>query len=205
MKAILLLLTLSFSVFALSINDSLLKVHATLVPKIYLMDYKFKDKIHNNTISIAILYQQKEYRSAKKLKKLIESKYKDGLNSYKVEAKLVNYSNTNLAEANVYYLFPAKKSNIKKAIRRASIDNSLTFAYQKEDLQYGVMISVDISKRIKPLLNLEAISMNNITLRPVLIKISTIYIMDLDSRLKNLDIRGFYLFLPMYLAQVTIV
>ncbi|MDQ7043046.1 MAG: YfiR/HmsC family protein [Sulfurimonas sp.] len=200
MKIILLLLTLSFSVFALNINDSLLKVHATLVPKIYLMDYKFKDKIKNNTISIAILYQQKEYRSAKKLKSLIESKYKNGINSYKVEAKLVNYNNANLAEANVYYLFPAKKSNIKKAIRRASIDNSLTFAYQKEDLQHGVMISVDISKRIKPLLNLEAISMNNITLRPVLIKISTIYIMDLDSRLKNLDIRGFHLFLPMYLT-----
>jgi len=191
MKALLLLLIITSSLFALSINDSLLKVHATLVPKIYLMDYKFKDKLKNNTITIAIMYERNDYRDAKKLKGFIEDKYKDGIKSYKVQAKLVNYENITSSEANIYYLLPSKIHLVKAVVKKAATNGALTFAYLNEDLKHGVMISLNVSKKIKPLLNLEAIRIHKIVLRPVLINISTIYTRELGSRIPLLEIRGF--------------
>jgi len=190
MKAFILLLTLVSSIFAFSINESLLKVHATLLPKIYLMDYKFKDKIKDNTISIAILYHENEYRDAKKLKGLIQNRYRDGIKSYTVSPKLVNYKNIQTAEANIYYLFPTRSKEIREVVKKAATSDALTFSYQRDDLKHGVMISLNVSKKIKPLLNLEAIRTHKIALRPVLINISTIYSQDLGSIKEHLEIRG---------------
>jgi len=192
MKTLLLLLILTSSIFALSINDSLLKVHATLVPKIYLMDYKFKDKLKNNTITIAIMYESNAYKHAKKLKGLIEDRYKNGIKSYSVQAKLVNYKNIQNSEANIYYLLPSKSKLVKTVVQKAASNGALTFSYLNEDLKHGVMISLNVSKKIKPLLNLEAIKTHKIALRPVLINISTIYTRELGSRIPlHLEIRGF--------------
>jgi hypothetical protein len=174
-KNILLLLLLSAQIFALSINESLLKVHATLIPKIYLMDSNFQEKIKDNRLKIEIVYQKGKYNEALLLKKNIDTRYKNGIKSFKISAKLVLYSTLKSDNANIYYLFPSSKENIKKVVNLAKKSRALTFSYLQSDLSYGVMISVDISKKIKPILNLNAIKNNNIALRPILIDISTIY------------------------------
>jgi len=194
MKILLLLLSLISSVFALSINDTLLKVHATLVPKIYLMDYKFQDKLKNNTITIAIMYHGNDYRDAKKLKNLILSRYENGIKSYKVEPKIVNYKEIQRVEANIYYLLPTVSQEIKEVVKKADTNDALTFSYLRDDLKHGVMISLNVSKKIKPLLNLSAIKSHKIVFRPVLIDISTIYNKDLESTLHDISIKDFHFY-----------
>jgi len=168
------LLSLS-SLLALGVNESLLKIHATLVPKIYLMDYNFQTKIEDNTIVIAIIYKEIDYQNANTLKKMIEARYKDGIQSYKIKPIMSKYADIKNFNANIYYMFPSSKKEIKSVIREANMNNSLTFSYLKEDLKYGVMISLNVSKKIKPLLNLQAIKENDISIRPILLNISTIY------------------------------
>ncbi len=190
MKTFFLFFLLTFSLFGTTINQSLLKIHATLVPKIYLMDYKFKDKLVDNTITIAILYKKNDYQSAKELQTLMNNKYKKGIKSYRVNPILVSYADVDETQANIYYLFPSDKKQILKVVKKASLDDALTFAYQRDDLRYGVMISLSIAKKVKPLLNLKAIQLHEISLRPILIDISTIFVNDLGSTLKELNIRG---------------
>jgi hypothetical protein len=190
---------LSTSIFALHINESLLKVHATLVPKISLMDYKFSEKLKNNTITIAIMYNKSEYKDAKFLKDKIDTRYQNGIQSYKVKSKLVLYSNVKQAQANVYYLFPTSEHNIIRTIEQAQENSALTFSYLQDDLKYGVMISLNIGNKIKPVLNLEAIKMYNIALRPVLLDISSIYMHEPYSALESYKIRGLYNFMQ-YMA-----
>lgn len=158
------------------------------------MDYKFQEKIQNNTISISIVYNNNEYSDAKKLKSLIENRYKNGLKTYKVKATLVSYQESNKLDANIYYLFPTNKRDIKEIIDQASHNSALTFSYNRDDLNYGVMISLNVAKKIKPLLNLEAIKTHNISLRPVLIDISTIFVKELDSSINRSKMRSFYIF-----------
>jgi len=175
MKYIIFLLFYTTSLFSLTINDSLLKVHATLVPKIYLMDYKFKQKIEHNSIVIILLYDKLDYKNAQSLKSKIDFKYQNGIKSYSVETKLVPYNKISNTNANIYYLFPTSEKNIKKTINIAKVNESLTFSYLKNDLKYGIMLSLNIGNKITPIINLDAIKTSSITLRPVLLDISYIY------------------------------
>lgn len=190
MKTLILLLTLVSSIFAVNLNDSLLKVHSTLLPKMYLMDYNFQKKLKDNTIIIAIMYANNEYKDAKRLRKMIETRYPNGIKTYNIQAKLIRYSNIQISRANIYYLFPTNTQKIKKVIKKAATNGAITFSYLQNDLKYGVMISLNVSKRIKPLLNLEAIKKNKIALRPILIEISTIYKNHTKLNRKHLDIES---------------
>lgn len=189
MKTLLLTFLFTLSLFGGTLNESLLKIHATLVPKIYLMDYNFKDKLINNAIVIAIVYKKSDYQSAKELEILIKNRYKKGIKSYKVIPMLVSYVNESSTKANIYYLFPNTKREIQKVIKTASKNNALTFSYDREDLKYGIMISLSITKQIRPILNLKAVKLNNISLRPVLIDISSIFKNDIGSSIDSLHIR----------------
>ena len=175
MKYLLLSIIFSVTIFAMSINESLLKVHATLVPKILLMDYDFKEKTIDNKILIVIYYDRSEYKSAVYLKNKIESKYVDGINGYSIACELITYNDVKIIKANIIYLFPSKKENILKATNFAAKVKALTFAYLQDDLINNVMISVKIGSRVKPIINLDSIKANNICLRPVLLNISEIY------------------------------
>jgi len=190
MKYLIILLTFYISVFAIEIDDRLLKIHATLLPKIYLMDYKYKEKINNNSIVISILYDDVNYKSAISIQNKILKKYGDGIKSHKLEVNIMPYAKIDNAKANIYYLLPSDKSNIEKTIEHACKDEALTFAYLKDDLQYGVMISLNIGKKVKPLLNLNAIKSYNISFRPVLLNISSVYSGSNSSILEKLKIKG---------------
>jgi len=175
MKIILLLIAFVSSIFGFSINESMIKVHSVLVPKILLMDYRIQDKLTKSTIEIAIMYNNAEYKYAKSLKNRIDARYKNGIKTYKISTKLISYKDIKNVKANLYYLFPSSKKDIKNTIKQAHNNNALTFSYLKDDLKYGIMISLNISKKIKTVLNLDAIKKYEISLRPMLIEISNIY------------------------------
>jgi hypothetical protein len=200
MKYFLILLYFTSSLFSLTINDSLLEIHATLLPKVPLMDYQFNQKCRENTIIIDLIYDEVDYLSALSLKKKIASKYKDGISSYKITTKLTLYTNINREMANIYYLFPTTSKNIKKAVNVASKNKALTFSYLKNDLKYGVMISLNSGTQVKPIVNLNAIKLNDITLRPIFLDISTVYLNNEESSLDKLDIDS----LNMYLSSIKI-
>lgn len=185
MKFLILLLILTSSIFAVTINESLLKIHATLLPKLYLMDYSYAKKIKNNSITMAIMYHKSEYKNALSLKNKIETRYSNGLKSYKIEVQLVLYSNIENSNANIYYLFPTNSKNIKNVVKKANEKKALTFSYLKDDLKYGVMISLVIGIKVKPILNLNAIKVHNISFRPILLNISSIFINKYSSCTHN--------------------
>ena len=177
MRILLLIVFLNSLLFSYSINNSLLKIHATFIPKIILMDFNFRKKTLNNTISILIAYNKSDFSSAKTLKKNIERKYSNGIKSHQISVKIFEYNKLIKSDikGNLYYLFPSNTQNIKKTLQKASKDSALTFSYLNKTLKDGVMCSVSVGSKTKPLLNLKAIKSNNITFRPVLLKISNIY------------------------------
>ncbi len=168
------LITISVS-FGTTINSSILKIHATIVPKLYLMDYSYREKTKNDMITIALIYTKIDYKNALLLKNKIDYKYSKGLKSYKVRTVVIPYEKVDSCNANIYYTFPSKFENIKKVIRQADENEALTFAYLENDLKYGIMISLNIGKKVKPVLNLDAIRLYNISFRPILLDISSIY------------------------------
>ncbi len=190
MKYFILLFIFTTTIFALPINDSLLKVHAILIPKISLMDFKVKQKIENNSIVIALMYNKVNYKNALSLKNKIDTKYRDGIQNYTIKTKLVLYSKISNENANIYYLLPTTTKNIKKVIMKANSNQALTFSYLNNDLKHGVMLSLIVGSKVKPLINLEAIRLHNISLRPVLLDISEIYLNKARNSFQKIYNRG---------------
>lgn len=175
MKKLLLFSLLYSHVFALSIDESLLSIHATLLPKLALMDSKYKEKLNKNSLNIVIFYSRTNYTSAKILRKNILHKYPNGIKTYPIQVALVSYTQIQNTKANIYYLMPTDEKEIKKVLLLAKKEKRMTFSYLKDDLAYGSMLALSIGTKVKPILNLRAVKESNIIFPDVLLKISTIY------------------------------
>jgi len=146
------------------------------------MDYEFKQKLYNNSVLINLVYDKKSYKDALSLKNKISAKYKNGIKKHSLKITLVPYSEVQNHDANIYYLFPSNPKNIKKVIKKAQSNQALTFSYLWKDLEHGVMVSVKVGNKIKPIINLNATKSNKITFRPVLLDISNVYSDNKESR-----------------------
>ena len=176
MRLLLILLMSYLSIYAYNVNNSILKIHASIMPKIFLLAHGFENDIHNNTILISIAHNQTNKKSAIYLKNEIKSKYKK-LNSYDIEVKTINYKDINRCNktTNILYLLPTNNEDLKQAVNIAKKCHALTFSYAIDDLENNAMVSVNIGKKVKPILNLSAIKESNLSFRPVLLSISEIY------------------------------
>ncbi len=185
MKTLLTFLLLYITVIAAEINPSLLQIHATLFPKTILMDYNFKKKLYNENIVLALIYDEHDAASAKALKRKIETKYHNTIYNYPLKIVLRSYSDATKEQlkATSYYLFPSQKKSMTTLINIAAKNHAITFAYKNEDLQYGAMISTEISIRVKPIINIDALKREMISLHPTLLEISKIYYQKTSSTL----------------------
>jgi len=185
MKKLLFLLLLPLTLFTFEINNSLLKVHATLFPKMILMDYNFEKKLCDETIVLALIYDQQDQKSAQLLKDEIEAKYHNRIYNHPLKIVLSSYKDalSKQLHATSYYLFPSYKKSIKALITLAAQEHSLTFTYRNTDLKLGAIISTEIAKRVKPIINIDALKREEISLRPILLKISKIYYQNANTTL----------------------
>jgi hypothetical protein len=159
-----------------TLRDDLLRIHATLLPKTILMDYKFGQNLENNTILIGLLCRKTDIFSAQKLRRYILEKYKDGIKGMSVDVKIINYNEVDRKwpSVSLYYFFPAAPQQIRAAMKKIK-KKRIVFVYDPQDLMYGAHIGLQIGRQIKPVLNVDALKANDITLRPALVRISALY------------------------------
>jgi len=161
---------------AAGLSDDLLRIHANLLPKTVLMDYNFEQKLDGRTILIDIVYRQNNRYYARKLKQYILEKYANGIRDLPVDVQMIDYTDSAQLQkpASLYYFLSAAPEQIKQALNFVPA-NRLVFAYDSKFLQYGAHIGLHIGRYIKPVLNVDALKADKITLRPALVKISDLY------------------------------
>ena len=86
-----------------------------------------------------------------------------------------NLKTFNHDKKSIYYLFPTITSEIIQIINTLKNSNAIVFSFDKKDLQYGSNISLNIGKKIRPILNMASLKKKNISLASSLINISEIY------------------------------
>jgi len=172
----LLCLFLSIPLYA-QYDNAILKVHATILPKIIFMDYNFKQKTEDDKVLITLICERNYNGEAVQFKQMIENKYKNGINGYTIDIKVVNYENikTDIAKSTIYYLFPISENEIRKVVKILQDSEVMIFSSDKNDLSFGSDISINIGKKIKPILNMGSLKKKNIRLHSALINISEIY------------------------------
>ena len=164
--------------WAIGINDDILRIHATIVPRTVLMDYGFRDKLSGGSISVCILSMKKDFYSARNLKKYIHNQYANGLSNLRVTVTIGSYKKflkKPLSPCTIYYLLPAPDHIILSAACHLKDSHSLIFSYDPDGLKNGAHVSIRIGYHVRPVLNLGALKDSGITLRPAIIKISEFY------------------------------
>ena len=171
-------LLLASTALAVGINDDLLRIHATIVPRTVLMDYRFRNKLSGGNISVCILSMKKDLYSAKNLKKYIHNEYVKGLSNLHITVTIGTYKKflkKPPSPCTIYYLLPAPDHIMLSAVRHIKDSHSLIFSYDPDDLKNGAHVSIRIGYHIRPVLNPGALKESGITLRPAIIKISEFY------------------------------
>ena len=154
-----------------------MQIHANLIPKIMMMDYDFSNRLVDDAISIAIVYENIQQKNdALELQRYMKVKYPDGISGHAIHLDFIAYKNVDLSlKHSFYYLLPSSEKNIKQALKVSNRQKALSFAYNSNDLQYGVMLSVKITNKVKPMINVDALKKTEITVRPILLKVAEIY------------------------------
>jgi hypothetical protein len=147
------------------------------MPKVLLLEHNIEKKIKKNKIHITIAYEESNYHDMKFLKKAIEDKYSNGISGYEIVVDFIDYNNFKKCNinTNMLYIFPSSQENINKLIKEYRLCNAITFASQKEYLKNNAMISIDVGKKVKPIVNLDAVRSSGISFKPVLLSISKVF------------------------------
>lgn len=158
-------------------NSDFLKVEASFIPKVILMDYAYESHLKADTIELVILYEDPYFNDAQELQDLINQKFNKKLTNYTLNVKLFSYKqyNTNDIFASMLYMFPTDNDCANKVIKKAKQNHIMTFTSSSSLMKLGAIFSLDIGKKVQPVINLEALKDSAIELRPILLKISQIY------------------------------
>ena len=172
-----LFVSVTSTLLAEHLKDDLMRIHATLIPKIMMMDYDFKKRLVNNEISIAVVYENIQQKiDALALKRYINAKYPNGFQNHKINLEFISFKNIHLAKKHsLYYILPSSENAIRDVLNTTNKQEALSFSYNNEDLKYGVMLSVKITNKVKPIINVDALKETDVTVRPVLLKVAEIY------------------------------
>lgn len=158
-------------------NSDFLKVEASFIPKVVLMEYGYESHLKDNTIELVILYDNIHHTNAKELEQFIDQKFNNKLTNHILKVKLLTYKQYNESDtfASMLYMFPTDEICAKKVIEKAKQSHMITFTSSSSLMKLGAIFSLDIGKRVQPIINIEALKESNIELRPIILKISQIY------------------------------
>ena len=147
------------------------------MPKVLLLEKNIEQKIKNKTINIVIAYEKSNYKEMKYLTQEINKEYPDGISGYDIKISHFRYRDFKKCDINaeVLYILPSSEKNIKTVVEGYNSCKAITFASKKEYLRYKAMISIDVGKKVKPIVNLMAIKNSGIRFKPVLLSISKVF------------------------------
>ncbi len=172
---LLLLLLFSIELMAISIDPLLLKAQASIFPKIMLLDTGISNKTNEKKLIFSIVYADKERSSAKRLKKMIESEYKDKLGELGLEVRLDEIKKfTSKNDAAAYYIFDASSPEVNKVVSHAQKRNRICFGYNYKDFGKDVLISLFVKERTYIYLNKSVLSEYQVKFTPIFYRIAKV-------------------------------
>ncbi|WP_187648244.1 hypothetical protein [Nitrosophilus labii] len=152
-RVVIIIFLTNILLFAYSYDDFLLKTQAKIYPKLILLDKKIDKKLIDGKIQVGIVYDNDDFFTALLIKKLIKSMYGNKLDGYSFKIIPINMLNILNEKLNIFsYLYilksiPDRLKTLSLYVKKYRI---VTFTYDKNDLQYGFLFSINLEK--KPIL-----------------------------------------------------
>ena len=172
---ILTLLLFFMSLFASDYDHLLLRAQASMFPKIILLDKNLEDKTIDSALSLAIVYDNKELKEARVVKKLVDDKYKGKLGKYKFNVNLINIDDfRDTDSSSAYYLFSSSGVKKQEVILHAINHNCISFSYNYKDFTEKTLISLFLKEKTYIYINKATVAQYNIKFAPIFYRIAKV-------------------------------
>ena len=151
-------------------NNTLLQMHARVLPSIVLMDRQIEEKVPNRVLKIAIIHKEEDIFDAQNFAKILLELDSSKIANFSVEPILLPIGSALPKDLIAIYMFP--NSQIKTLAKDATKRKIVSFSYQIEGVEEGALASLIVGKQAVPYINLETVIKSEIIFNPALLTIS---------------------------------
>lgn len=146
MRILLFLALFYAAAFGYNYNDLLIKVQSEIFPKVLLLDKKLDEKLVNGKVVYAVLYDKLDTKIAQTVHDEVKRKHDSRLGDYDFEIQLVRFDEiTDDFDATAVYALNMGE-NTKKVVDMAISRGMMTFSYDINNLDDGMLLSMMIEK-----------------------------------------------------------
>ncbi len=171
-RLIFLFLLLGANLSALEYDETILELEAKLFPKIILLSDDIQKK--SDILSIYIIAQDVDKKSAIYLKELIHSNYPEKISGKKIEVAIKKFMLFKKKPDAIVVLNHNAKQ-LTKIAYWANTHKVISLTYDPYYMRYGLLASLYIGKATKPYLNSAVMKKYNFNFNPYLLKLSKFY------------------------------
>jgi len=143
MRTVLIVIFMYSFLGAYEYDKLLLRAEAYTFPKIVIMDKNYRQKLNNNSIEIAILFEPIDKLVAIELKKMIKDKFGTKISTNKLEIQLVEFEKLD-RKYSAYIALKSKNGILEKVSSKSKEQGRIMFAYDYQDLKRGALVSLVI-------------------------------------------------------------
>jgi len=145
-KIFFLYLTLINIAWGYNYDDIVLKAQASIFPKIILLDKKIEDKLIDGEIVYTIIYNKLDYTTALSIEEFINKNFQGRLDKYNYTVNLVEFENfSENTKASAIYVLNLNE-HTEKIANIVNKKGIISFSYDIDNLQKGLMFSLVIEK-----------------------------------------------------------
>lgn len=158
--------------------SSELQVYAKLFPKILAYDYNLQNKLHENSVSIGIIYDERSFEEAKQIEKLIRTLNPE-VGGFPLKTVLIDTAAFALSPPPVSALLlmgnPDDETRYA-AVRAFAVKQSIiVFALRMKDLERYATIGLFFGKSVRPIINKKLMIESNIRMKTTFLKFARVY------------------------------
>lgn len=136
---------LFLAVFAFGYDELLLDAQASVVPKIAMLDKGIQNKLIGGKLVVAVVHDPDEADIAKEVVSKITANAKKNT-VIPIKAVSVEFSQLAKSEMSMVYILASSGANVQKAVNIAKQKGIASFVYDKSDLAYGAMLTLNIER-----------------------------------------------------------
>ena len=156
--SILLLMTICFGY-----DEQILDAQAQVLPRIALLDKDLPNKLVNGKVLLVIAHDADDIDLARDMVSTINSKTGGKIGGYALKVVSVDFSSLSKQDMSLMYILDSSDANIKKAVNVAKNKNIISFAYSRESLELGAVVSLQIERTSVIMLNRTAMKNSGIS------------------------------------------
>ncbi len=133
------------TLFGYEYDKLLLKAQANIFPKLILLDQDISKKVIDKEIVFCIVYHPSDRIKSIQIKKMIEDKFGDSLEDYKLNIVLKQFNKIkNDDKSTAYYILQGASKKVKRISDIAQKNRAPVFAYEPLYFRDGALISLVI-------------------------------------------------------------